>query len=620
MRFRDFMFGWNSAEDEAKFNPDLLRSGFVDLNGESEALLNTHKFLVLGGKGTGKSAIAQHLKVSRQSDTFINIIELNQSMYNDLISVVRGDKSQLSKAWSWLLLLTLLSSYKEHGEQIESGGELAVFQNILESVGLFPADPKNIEELIRLSKRRSFREELPKAYRVGFNSVSSDQGRALATEEFHLGSFVSRLLGALCNFETRNRHIVVVDNTDKIRNPDRQLDQNSLLSLVELIEESFRLNEAFMLSGKRAKVIALCRTELFERLRAQKLSRIRDGYAVELNWYTHDPSNSPLIKLANLRASIQRGRDTDIFQTYFPSQVARNLYNSMGSPMKFKVLPAEPAPTAEFLLDRTRSTPRDFVQLLQEIQRFCPETKVSFGAIASGLRQYATRHFTTEITDELDGYLTTGEYESLMAAFGQMRSSRFKMDDLRRMLPEQYRDRLREMLSELFNCGLIGNWESSSNPSLRTYQFRFSRCRFNPEGKMMIHPALAVAVNAEPMPEEATLQELLRLGIGKTTIVAIPGQPGLIRSVDGWSFSYQNNDLAKRETLMVGDLVGFEPPERIMMQGRTKGALPYPPVRKVRRIPSHYYRFISDRLREFGEAEYGSPGDDRPKPDEARLP
>ena len=64
--FKDIQFGYASAEDESSKCPILLVKGFIDNEGFADELCFGSRFLVLGDKGSGKSALAEHLRLSSQ--------------------------------------------------------------------------------------------------------------------------------------------------------------------------------------------------------------------------------------------------------------------------------------------------------------------------------------------------------------------------------------------------------------------------------------------------------------------------------------------------------------------------------------------------------------------------
>ena len=332
-RFRDFYFGDNSAEAEADKNQDLLKDGFVDLGGYSTELLSGHRFLILGGKGTGKSALAYHLYLSRDSNTYVHIVNLKTDLYPDLLTIAKGQQNQLPNAWTWLLLVSLFASFNKAGGNIQDQQDLSHFRQLLDATGLLPSDPSDLETLVRASRRKQFSEQLRQRFQVQLN-VEGNRGPGNETipSEFHLKLLVSRLEEALCRFKSGTRHLLIIDDTDKVRDLDGKLDQGLLISLGDLIEQSANLNRTFRNAGVKAKVIVLCRTELFDRISGPTMNRYRQDYSIELTWYSPEAHTSPLWSVADQRALIQCGEKIDILDTFFPKEIlGRKGHNDIGS-------------------------------------------------------------------------------------------------------------------------------------------------------------------------------------------------------------------------------------------------------------------------------------------------
>jgi hypothetical protein len=57
--FKDIQFGFSSAEAERAEDPGLLLEGYLQLNNSFESARIGPKFLFLGYKGSGKSAIGE---------------------------------------------------------------------------------------------------------------------------------------------------------------------------------------------------------------------------------------------------------------------------------------------------------------------------------------------------------------------------------------------------------------------------------------------------------------------------------------------------------------------------------------------------------------------------------
>ncbi|MFD2580441.1 hypothetical protein ACFSTD_21390 [Novosphingobium colocasiae] len=114
-----------------------------------------------------------------------------------------------------------------------------------------------------------------------------------------------------------------------------------------------------------------------------------------------------LVNLAHKRARRSLGVECDIFKEYF-------VYNVKGKPIQ------------KYLLDMTRHTPRDFLQLLSCVQGFYTGRRMADDQINSGLREYSITYFLPEIRDELSGYSQPDEIDQLIRALARVGKTRFQ--------------------------------------------------------------------------------------------------------------------------------------------------------------------------------------------------
>jgi len=94
LRYSDIDFGFASAEKESAERPDLLTTGFLDVDGIREKILSGSHFLCLGYKGSGKSALSEHLRLTAdsQSDFFVRRVFLDDFPFVDFGNVLRGSQ------------------------------------------------------------------------------------------------------------------------------------------------------------------------------------------------------------------------------------------------------------------------------------------------------------------------------------------------------------------------------------------------------------------------------------------------------------------------------------------------------------------------------------------------
>jgi len=140
--FESLKLGWASAEDEGSSDPNLLLAGFFDINGISREVRTGHKFLVLGYKGSGKSALSEHLRLTADSDPELFTIPtfLADFPYHDFARLFPGDDPQAKfpTAWAWLLLVRLFESFS-HNEGKDQNPDLESTIETLRKLGVIQA-------------------------------------------------------------------------------------------------------------------------------------------------------------------------------------------------------------------------------------------------------------------------------------------------------------------------------------------------------------------------------------------------------------------------------------------------------------------------------------------------
>jgi len=205
------------------------------------------------------------------------------------------------------------------------------------------------------------------------------------------------------NARSTSRHYFVIDGLDEILTSR----EAQFKSLSALIFEVARLNELFSTNSVPAKIILLCRTDLYERIPGANKNKIRQDYAVELDWYhdVGDPHNSLLVQAAQLRGRRSLKGNVDLFTTFLPTEV-------------------DNVEIARFLLEMTRHTPRDFLQLFHYMQKFSKGGRLSEAQIKAGLREYSIKYFLPEIQDELSGYANPTEIAQIISALSRLRIGR----------------------------------------------------------------------------------------------------------------------------------------------------------------------------------------------------
>jgi cold shock CspA family protein len=475
--FKDIQFGYASAEDESAKCPELLLEGFIDNEGFSNELCYGSHFLVLGDKGSGKSALAEHLRLSAQDryDMFIKTIYLSDFPFVNFTKIINTDDLPASRyptAWSWLLLLYLVESISnDEGASTALDLEFQRTLSCLSQLGLLPSP--SIKQLVNASTSTSFKLKLSPFFEA---TRTASSPRIEETIPF----FVDSVKGLLSTCRSASKHLLIIDGLDDILT----FEPIQYEALGALILEVSRLNSHFIQTDCPAKVVLLCRTDLFERLPGPNKNKVRQDSAIYLDWYgsERNPKDTKLVQLANNRAKLADHRIQNVFEDYFPKAY---LYKPMIS----------------FLLNYTRHNPRDFMQLLKAIQRHEDSIRVAPSTVKAGLLDYSETYFLPEIKDTLDGYLdpeTINLSFRLLASVGKQLFSHDALSYIVESTPRYQSLDLDQILDTLFECSAIGNvHKSASKSTYASFKFRNRNSVLNCASDIVLQDALWLALSVQ---------------------------------------------------------------------------------------------------------------------------
>ena len=477
VNFKQINFGFASAEVESSESPDLLREAFFDPCRVVPSLLEERYFLVLGNKGTGKSAVGFHLSLIAEEDPelFVNVQFLGDLSYGALGGLVRDDielELRYPKAWTWLLLLLAIDSLsKDQGVVWEDPVMIQRTIDTLGKEGLLPVD--NFSDVVGASSNRSFEFSA-----WGF-ALSATEGRTAG--KVSLGTLSQVLKTIVSKAATDSTHLLVIDGLD-----DVLLSSNvQLHALSGLILEASRLNQFFREHGLKLKIVVLCRTDIFERLPGPNQNKIRQDLAVELRWYeeTGDESMSNLVKLINRRAELVDSSIGDVIRTFFPTVM-------------------KDRPTLSYLLRNTRHTPRDFIQLLTYIQEATQTGSPTYKSINLGSRAYADRYFLPELRNEMEGTMPQEEIDRYFSLLRQFHRQSFMYEEFRAFVAQQPDNadtgNLVVFLKSLFNCSGVGNVAvPQGGNAIYSFKYRSPAASFNQSDAILCHFGLSRALQLQ---------------------------------------------------------------------------------------------------------------------------
>ena len=156
-------------------------------------------------------------------------------------------------------------------------------------------------------------------------------------------------------------------------------------------------------------------------------------------------------------------------------------------------------PIRNFLADLTRHTPRDFLALLTQIQRFSRGPTLTRAEVIDGTKAYSEKYFLPEIKDELVGYVTPKELQAFLNCVGEVHDRAFTAPKITEIAINHglKKEKLDVLLHALFAASAIGTtWrDPRSRQNKFEFKFRNPNAAFNPKRTVVLHKGLWKALN-----------------------------------------------------------------------------------------------------------------------------
>lgn len=470
--FNKIQFGFMDAAKEGQEMPDLLIKGYVDNDKVVEKALDKTTFLFLGYKGSGKSSLSEHLRLMSDESIIVSPEGLRDFPYKTFNRIVSGDAEKEIKArnsWRWLLSVKVLSKLLDDPDaHAVDDSEVRRFVEVFSQAGLFP-----VTDMSALVKKTSCR-----TFKMAVKAFSVRLSQNIENAEVSIDLSTELVMKLLKSYKESHRHIIVIDELDdNITNRE-----DRFITIAALINEVKSLNNFLLRENIPVKILILCRTDIFDRLPDANKNKIRRDFSFSLLWYKegiNTPSDSPLIQLINKRAQLVYPDLRDVLSSFFPTRYANNsIYNA--------------------LLDYTRHTPRDFIQLMNCIQNQCKGNKVTRDDIEKGIKEYSLEYFVTEIEDEMAGYIDYDKTKLVLGVFAIMRKREFSFQEFHRNysnVAELKETDVHEVMRLLYDCSAIGHTYSNGRDTMHTFKYRNRNSAFSERDTIQLHKGLWKALN-----------------------------------------------------------------------------------------------------------------------------
>jgi hypothetical protein len=480
--FSSMRFGSNAAEDEYADDPRLLLEGYYDLKGTLEAIVSGEKWLVLGPKGSGKSAIAEHIRLSsrERDDWLVRKVDLLDFPFLDIDKLQIGGQtrgSRLPAVWTYLLCLQIVTSLEnDEGFRSAENDELTRAIRSLRKAGFVPAAGLN-ESLFRLAKG---------SLKLKALGIEAGVEGEHDSDDGNFYQVVEMLKDLLAKVDVDTVHFLIIDGLDTLSLGDD--DEARWAVLTALVTACDRLSRMFRGNKAPIRIVLLCRNDIFTRLGYPDANKILGRSASFLTWFpdSRRAIDCELFDLAEKKASVYSGKIDNLVGDYLPREV---FYGG-----------GRQQPAHEFLLSYTRYLPRDFLQLLNYIAAHSPRKGLpGTTAVTDGAKDYAISYFTEEVRTGLLPLLGRRQTNLAMDVLQILPGDKFKLGSLKRLVSsdKRYRDLdLIDCMNMLHMIGIVANAvKAKSGEYYYNFIFQNPRARLDLNELIVLHNAATVGFN-----------------------------------------------------------------------------------------------------------------------------
>lgn len=471
-------FGMAAAENEVAEDPERFLRTYLDRWDIMNEVERHRRFLVLGPKGTGKSAAAHYVRLAWEKSlgpsavfpTFIDFDDLNrsQSPLSQLDKKLVGDVTTLTDtAWRLFIGIRLLDSLlSDAGCNLGRDAKVLQFAQNLKQAGLASDDFPQV--LRRVRERKGL---------LGLTRYAGFEGSSTDTDEVGVSQVGDALARHVVNAETPNRHLLVIDGLDKAIG-DNAAYWQTLAALVRVADSLTRaLKEA---DAHHVYVLIMCRSDVFRRVRFADAAKIAADGAIHMDWGA-EAENPRDVQLWEYIA-----RKAEVPATYLFEQLPRRIVVGGGQELE----------TNRYILQFTRYTPRDLTLLFNTFRAVCDGTRLKGEEVRRAVDAFASRHLLTEMMSEATGLLPDEMIDRFESILGSMPQRVFSRAELENSMKNSGFSRSKDVdrLGEyLFLQGAIGNYR----PGARYVQFYHRRdaYKWHREGPWVMHTGLVYAFN-----------------------------------------------------------------------------------------------------------------------------
>ena len=399
---RDFYFGTVEAEGENKKGLSLV-DYFEDYLGILRDM-DQERFIFVGRKGTGKSAIAKYLKdrSDKENNSFAAILKMSDFSKEKVIQNSEEDIS-CEMIFEWLILVNLTKLIVKSNSSTYTN-EYTKLKNFLErNTGSVDIDKLEINERI-ISQGVNF--DVLKHIPVFKTAIENNIDKRLTKAPFYkMINPLKDILKKILSFQDSkdNEFWLMFDDLDVNYKINDETSNDTIMNLLRIVKE-YNTN---ILNEANVKILVFIRKDIKDIIvsKYNDSAKLFNSYSININWYTeeNDENDIPLKRMINKRIGLNFKEKQLEYDKKNPWNSL--FYNSYADKPSFK-----------YVLDLTFYRPRDVITFLSEVTKCAFDWPISEANFNKIVNNYLKTNFD-EISSELSLYFNDNDKDKLFEIF-----------------------------------------------------------------------------------------------------------------------------------------------------------------------------------------------------------
>lgn len=474
---RDFIIGVVEAEGEANNQKILLHDVFVDYPDLFWHLENG-KFIILGRKGMGKSAIGKYLVATMegQANKFGIMVDHHKIELEKLIqgSYQKHAGETHCALFKWVVLTQILNLMTDN-ELIQDWEEMKTLNKFLQrNRGLVGIDQYEIYDH-ETAKGFSINIEYLRRLCTKLGLEVKEKGSK--AEYYKLLPNLEETMIRLMKKDKNNDYLLIIDDLD-IGYKNKEENNDIIVDLLRVVK--YYNNDVFAHHSLSTRVFVLLRDDISKNImNYADTAKILGSYAVTLRWYQENDSEDQLLLKQFINKRIEHN--------FKRLSIAYNPVDPWSDFVE-KSSRGHQKSSFKYILDQTFYRPRDLVLFFKDIGSKDIPLPICHQEISHLAVLYA-KEMIGEIRNELSSQLSEREITDVLKILYGYRGKyvTFSYGDIIQKLQEASFWNPAGVVEMLFDYSLIGNQNEKGEKNFKFREREGHVCEMNKDQDFVLH-------------------------------------------------------------------------------------------------------------------------------------